>query len=236
LVILTVVGSGAWGSVILVPEDGEPIEIPLPFDLELPASPTPDPDPDDDDLIFVSPITTTVPLTLTLEPIIAPTATITVTDVPSKPGIYGLAFHPSHLNAGGKCAETYTVQGSLKNHGPVPATGVEVAYEVTSGSEWVDAVEVSMVEFDELDGSKPARYAVSVTVNEEWANAGKGEEIEVLITATSAEGWTAEATVVVRNQCTDKPDKPAKPEKPEKPEKPTKPDKPVKPEKPNKNK
>ena len=178
---------------------------------------------------------------------------------PIKPGISGLAFHPAHLNAGGKCREVYVVRGSLKVHGPGDPVSVTLASDVVAGGEWVESVEVEPDSWDELGSSKPGRFKVFIrTDRETWPEAEKGSAIEVLLSAyvgEETEEAAAEATVFVKSRCKpgkpekpakpEKPDKPARPEKPqkppkpdkpEKPEKPVKPEKPQKPPKPNKNK
>jgi hypothetical protein len=194
-------------------------------------------------------LTVTVPLTETVVP--SDTESISPTVELIEPGMAGLAFHPAHLNAGGKCREVYVARGSLKNHGPLTADGVEIKAEIVSGRTWVDeskgdeGVEITGIPSEpfSLDTSKPARFTVSVYTKfadgeepGEWALAGKGKRIEVRVfvdgeESTSGEEGT-EAIFVIRNQC--KPEKPEKPAKPEKPEKPVKPDKPAKPEKPPK--
>ena len=166
-----------------------------------------------------------------------------------KDGMTGLVFHPAHLNAGGKCRELYVARGSLKNHGPDLATGFVIAAEVVSGTGWA-SVEVTPMEWDELGTSKPGRFTVEVSTNDDWPSAGKGSVIQVRVYVVNAVGVSiegGEAIFTVRNQCKDeslkgteeseKPDKPGKPEKapkeppPGKPEKPGKPPKPGKPDK-----
>ena len=189
-------------------------------------------------------VTPTITATPTPTVTVTPTATrnITPTVVPTKPGMSGLAFHPAHLNAGGKCSEVYSAKGSLKNHGPALATGVEIAYEVVSGKEWVDHVEVTPAQWDELDTSKPGRFTVYVYTNEDWDSAGKGERIEVRL-YIAGEKESTEAVFGVKNQCKEekpekleKPQEPAKPERLPKPEKTPKPTKLPKPAKPPKKK
>jgi len=115
---------------------------------------------------------------------VTPTATVTATATITN-GMSGLAYHPAHLNAGGRCRAVYSAQGSLKNHGPGTATDVTVWYEVTAGSEWVDRVEVIPSTWAELSASKPGRFQVLVYVNEDWELAGKGSEIAVQLSAAS---------------------------------------------------
>jgi hypothetical protein len=239
----TVAGTGALVVALAVVPDAEVEEPVIEIVFDDPAS-----DPITMVVPFSSPVlpTTTLPITppvvititVPITPPIVPTDTVPITPtvVPTKPGISGLVFHPAHLNAGGKCAEVYSAQGSLKNHGPAMATGVVIGYEVVSGAEWVDHVEVTPAEWPQLGTSKPARFSVSVYTNDEWALAGKGARIEVRLFVEGQAGVVGddgpEATFVVKNQC--KPDKLEKPEKPVKPEKPAKPEKPkpAKPEKP----
>jgi hypothetical protein len=145
-----------------------------------------------------------------------------------------LAFHPEHLNAGGVCRVTYSASGSLKNHRPDIVAGVEIAHEVVSGASWVDRVEVTPSNWEDLGTSKPARFTVSVHTNEKWPAAGKNAVIVVRLHATGgaqADG-AVQATFTIRSQCKfeqhDKPDKPGEPVKPDKPDKPDKSQKPKK--------
>jgi hypothetical protein len=234
-----VVGTGAM-VVVLAVVQGDDVLPPVP---EAPVIEVVLEDPVDSAITVTVPVTSPVVLTVTvpITPPVVPTDTLLITPtlVPTKPGMSGLAFHPAHLNAGGKCGEAYEARGSLKNHGPALATGVVIGYEVVSGAEWVDHIELTPSTWDELGTSKPARFTVSVHTNEGWPLAGKGTRIEVRLFVVGEEGVPGEegteAVFVVKNQC--KPDKLAKPEKPEKPvkpEKPAKPERPVKPEKPDK--
>jgi hypothetical protein len=169
-------------------------------------------------------VTVTPTMTITPTATVTPTATITPTATPTATLMPVLAFHPAHLNAGGKCRETYTAQGSLKNHGPGLATDVQIDYEIISGGEWVKDVEVTPSEWAELGTSKPGRFTVYVHTNEGWPEAGKGATIEVKLVIVDAESTSpnrpTEAIFTVKNQC--KPEKTAKPEKPAQPEKPKK--------------
>jgi hypothetical protein len=145
-----------------------------------------------------------------------------------------LAFYPEHLYAGGVCRTTYSASGSLKNHGPGTATGIDIGYTVVDGGQWVDRIEVSPSSWTELGTSKPGRFTIYVHTNRGWPSAGKGTEIVVRL---SADG-DAQATFSVKNQCKPaKPDEP-KPDKPEKPktDKPNEADKPDKQDKPQKTK
>ena len=174
-------------------------------------------------------ITPTVAVTPTMS--ITPTATVTptVVDAPRAvviptetiapvlgTGQSDLAFHPEHLNAGGVCKVTYSASGSLKNHGPGLATGVEIGYQVVSGAQWVDRVEVVPSSWAELGTSKPGRFTVYVHTNDDWASAGKGTEIVVRLDVQEG----VQATFTVRSQCqAEQPDKPDKSDKPDKPKK-----------------
>ena len=165
-----------------------------------------------------------------------PTTSTTPTETPTltSEGRLGLAFHPAHLNAGGRCREVYSASGSLKNHSPGEPTDAEISYEVIAGEMWVDHVEVIPDAWVALGTSKPGRFTVRVFVNEDWPLAGKGSEIIVRLSASADGGATeaAEATFRVRNLCREP--KPTKEPKPTRPPKPTKMPKPVRTRKPTK--
>jgi hypothetical protein len=154
-------------------------------------------------------------------------------------GIAGLAFHPEHLNAGGVCRETYTAQGSLKNHSATPATGVTLAY--TEPTEFEGSIELVYGTGATLTSDKPLRFTVNVSPESDWWNSlGKGASITIEISAQDDSGNVATATMTVGNQCKEstgngkkpvddlgapgksahsdkemgKPDKPDKPDKP----------------------
>jgi len=140
----------------------------------------------------------------------------------------GLAFHSEHLNAGGACKVTYSALGSLKNHGPGTAAGIEISHQIVSGALWVERVEITPSNWSELGTSKPARFTVYVHTNEAWPSAGKDAVIVVRLHADgeASAGEGAKATFTVRNQCEPKQsDKSDKPDKPDQPNKPAKPDK-----------
>ena len=144
----------------------------------------------------------------TTEPV-TPTIALTST----KPGRAGLAFHPEHLNAGGKCRDVYLASGSLKNHGPDVATKVVISHEVVSDAEWVDRVEVEPSEPEDLGTAKPLRFTVSVYVTGTRSLESKGALIEVQLFVAGEgdepEERLAEATFTVRIQCQD--DQPEEP-------------------------
>jgi hypothetical protein len=157
---------------------------------------------------------------------VTPTATITPTLPISnlERSRAELAFHPEHLNAGGACKVTYLASGSLKNHGPGTATGVEITHKVVDGALWVDHVTVTPDSWDELGTSKPARFTIYVHTNEAWSSAGKDAVIVVRLHADR----DAQTIFTIKSQC--------KPEPPEKSDKPNKPDKSDKSPKPKKRK
>jgi len=110
------------------------------------------------------------------------------------------------------CKVTYSASGSLKNHGPGTAVGVQISYQVVGGASWVEHVEVTPSNWEKLGTSKPARFTVYVHTNEAWPLAGKGATIVVRLHA----GEGTQAIFTVRNQC--EPEQPGKPDKPEKPD------------------
>lgn len=191
--------------------------------------------------ITVTPTVTVTPISIVA---VIPTPTITITVTPTPPAMSGLAFHPTHLNAGGRCRESYSASGSLKNHGTSPVTNVRIDYEVINGDEWVKRVRVTSSNWAVIGTSKPGRFRVYVYTNGDWASSGKGAVIKVRLFVVDGEGVSvgrfAEAIFTVKSQCEaeqsirpPKPEKqgtPAKPEKPDKPDKSEK-DKPDKPEK-----
>ena len=166
-------------------------------------------------------VTPTTPMTPSAP--LAPPATLTPTPrftplqppltAEAKAGRTGLAFHPEHLNAGGGCKASYSASGSLKNHGPALATGVDIGYTVIGGAQWVERVEVSPSSWAELGTSKPGRFTVHVHTNDNWPLAGKGTQIVVRL---DVQGGT-QATFTIKNQCqAEKPDESDKPDKPDK--------------------
>jgi hypothetical protein len=200
-----------------LPQSSEPAELPEPPEPSQPAG-----EPDDEEL-----------------------SSDDTDDLLTQPGMAGLAFHPAHLNAGGQCSDAYSAQGSLKNHGPGMLGGISIAYSVQEGGQWVNSVAVTPDGWDELGMDQPGRFRVTVSVNEDWAQAGKGSQIVVKLAASGGDS-TAEAVFVVGNQCQpekdtpdqadkadkDKPDKPGQPENPGKPDDTGKPDDPGQPDNP----
>ena len=162
----------------------------------------------------------------------------------------GLAFHPAHLNAGGKFRKVYAKSGSLKNHGPGVATDVTIDCQVVAGDQWVDHVEVVPSSWAQLGTDKPARFTVYVHMKEDRASAGEEAQIVVQLSAfSSASGErVAQATFKIKAKPpvekpekaemtkADKPEKGSKPDKADKPEKGSKPDKADKSDKPSKSK
>jgi hypothetical protein len=180
-------------------------------------------------------VTSTVTPTTTVvaSPTVTVTPTPTVTVTPTGTGMSGLAFHPAHLNAGGKSRQVYAKSGSLKNHGPGVATDVRIEPQVVVGAQWVDHVEVAPSSWAQLGTDKPARFTVYVHMKEDRAAAGKEAQIVVRLSALSSasEEYVAQATFKIKAKSpvekpeeekiakADKPDKPSKSKKPKKPKK-----------------
>jgi hypothetical protein len=183
--------------------------------------------------------TESIALTMTATSTVTPTTTPTVTVTPTGTGMSGLAFHPAHLNAGGRFRQVYAKSGSLKNHGPGVATDVRIDCQVVAGAQWVDHVEVAPSSWAQLGTDKPARFTVYVHMKKDRAAAGEEAQIVVRLSAlSSASGErVAQATFKIKAKPpVEKPEK-AKTDKPEKGSKPAeagKPDKPFKSKKPKK--
>jgi hypothetical protein len=111
-------------------------------------------------------------------PVAAPVALL-VPEAQAPPRLY---FAPQNINLQG-CEDNFTVTGNLANDDPPhgDAINVELGYEVQEGLDYVEEVTVEPSTWDLIAAGEQVSFTVGLTLNEDWATAPGGSQIDVRV-------------------------------------------------------
>jgi len=123
---------------------------------------------------------------------------------PAQGGISGLAFHPAVMYRGDdECRQSYTVRGSLKNHGSGALEDIQITYVLPSDVD-LGPVTLSPESADSLGTSAPLRITMEISTTAAWR--ASDVDIQIPLTATGKVSNTVVSTatgvVYIYNTCT----------------------------------
>jgi hypothetical protein len=137
-----------------------------------------------------------------------------------------LSFEPDELSAQ-TCAVAgpamYEFGGFLINKSEDPkdyAAGVELSYQLISGAEYVDSVELVPSSWERIDAGESGNFSIRININDAWRDSRNGSEIKVRVFVSNEinrpDHHPGRVTATLSNYCAvvpgDRPEPPTTPE------------------------
>lgn len=137
------------------------------------------------------------------EPSATPTATPDPNAMPS------LSFTPDELLSTG-CDLDFSLTGTLVNTADEPddiAANVELTYQIVTGVEYVDTVDLSPATWETIAAGEQVNFAIHARLNQSWSSLPPGSEVKlrvfVLHESNRPDHHPTRLTVTLVNSCAD---------------------------------